>query len=242
MIHLFRTFLMPPLVLLVLTATCQAQTIKLPEEVRGSPGMILVPAVTDCETVLWVVPKGSALQIVPPDLLKNTKTAICICTVPGTYHIQAIVAKDSTPAWAMTKVIVEGTPPGPGPGPGPDPLPPDDPLTAAFQKAYNSDPDPQKAVRLPILIDCMNQASDSSMDPSVKTLVHLNKAVHALTEKLVGEKANGALAKTRDAVGIHLNANLPTSTVPDMPITEADRNKCRTHYAKVAAALKGVKP
>lgn len=124
------------LTVLVVTITAlpvHAQTVKLPPEVKGQPGLILVEAETDCTEVLWVVPPNSGLQIIPSRLLKDTKTAACVALYPGRYPIQAIVAKGDKPAYAVTTVVVGDAPPiPPDPGPKPpDPKPPDPPSPSA---------------------------------------------------------------------------------------------------------------
>src|SRR5262245_34464177 len=134
------------LTLLLWPALCQAQTVKLPPEVKAEPGMVLVKSETDCPTVEWWAPDGG-LQVIPSDLLKDTKTAVCFAMKPGRYRLQAVVAKGDKPAYAMTTVIVVNPGPTP-PGPGPEPVPPTDPFAKAILDAYSGSPEPDKAESL----------------------------------------------------------------------------------------------
>ncbi len=112
----------------------------------------------------------------------------------------------------------------------------------ALQAAYDSDTGAQKAAQLGILTGVMQGASDAVYlkDTSGNYLTTSHKqladATHMLTERMVGA---GQLPKTRAAVGVYLNANLPRQ---EAPMDEAARAKINAAYSKVAAALKGVRP
>lgn len=108
---------------------------KLPEKVTGEPGtFIRVSAVTDCPVVQWYSP-DSRLQLFPPDLLKNSKTAVVIEQSPAT--VTVIIGKDT-----------DTDPDVPDP-PDPDDDKIDDVLYDPIFKSYqeNTNPDKRKHIR-----------------------------------------------------------------------------------------------
>lgn len=107
--------------LLLAASPADAQVLKLQQDLKAAPGMIIVPAETDCPTIEWWAPDGG-LQVIPGSLLKNSQTAVCFAVTPGVYRLQAIGAKDSKPLYAVTTITV-GTPTPPVP-----PVPPVPPI------------------------------------------------------------------------------------------------------------------
>lgn len=92
----------------------------LPAEVRGGVNeFIVVTATTDCDKLEWFGCEPS-LQVFPPQLLKDTKSAI-VCGPRGRYRLFAYGAKGNTPTKRGECLVVIGdAPPGPNP-PGPQP-------------------------------------------------------------------------------------------------------------------------
>lgn len=114
-------------VLLVLTwpALCWAQSVKLPQEVKGDPGawIVVVPESKDGGEVKWKVGKG--LTLVPIDrLFPGQKAAGVVVQGPkGRYEVWAWNAKGDVASDLAVTTVVIGEAPDPGPGPGPDPGP-----------------------------------------------------------------------------------------------------------------------
>ncbi len=167
-----------------------------------------------------------------------TKGHVYIVRAAGNGEVELIVAPDLSGKNLIRRVLqvsVEPSPTPPGPGPGPTP----DPLVASLQAAFTADVGATKGGQLVLLTSIMEEASRSALDPTVTTTQQLANAVHAVTEQKVGEKAKGALTKTRDAAGLFLNANMPA--LSKNPITDAERKQVSAAYARVGAALRGVK-
>lgn len=111
-------------VFLALTALpTWAQSVKLPTEVKGEPGVfVVVSAETDCPTLRWVA-LDAGLSMIPPGLLKDSKQAVVMAGRAGRYRILAYGAKGDQPSEPAISVVVLGdAPPDPGPKP-PDPGP-----------------------------------------------------------------------------------------------------------------------
>jgi hypothetical protein len=111
--------------LLLLAGSAFGQSLKLPPEIAAEPGMILVPATTDCATVEWWAPDGG-VSLIPAELLKESRTAVCFALKPGRFRLVGFAAKGDKPVYAVTTLVVGQSPEPPGPGPGP-PDPPNPP-------------------------------------------------------------------------------------------------------------------
>jgi hypothetical protein len=124
----------PVLLLLLLPPPAAAQTLTLPDKVQADGSLVVVKATTDCKDLRWLV-IDPGITLVPPDLLKNSLTALVVVGKTGSYRLLAVGAKGDASVVAMTTIVV-GTPPdpGPGPGPGPDPKPDPKPVPASKVK------------------------------------------------------------------------------------------------------------
>lgn len=109
---------------LVLTPIAWGQSVELPPTVQAEPGTFaIIPAKTDCGNLQWVV-IDPGLSMIPPALLKDSKTAVVMSGKAGQYRLLAYGAKaDVASPPAICTVIIGTAPPGPGPGPGPGPTP-----------------------------------------------------------------------------------------------------------------------
>lgn len=112
------------LLLATLAVPGLGQSVKLPAEVKGDPGtIVVVKAQTDCTGLRWL-PLDPGLSQIPPDLLKDSRTAVVMAGKPGRYRLLAYGAlKDAASEPAVCTVVIGEAPPGPGPGPGPGPQP-----------------------------------------------------------------------------------------------------------------------
>ena len=125
------------LITLLLFAPSQlyAQSVKLPSEVKATPGFVFITAETDCTEVKWISPDG--LQIIPSQLLKDSKTAVGIVPLlqqgqtGASYRLYAYGAKGDKASEPALCTVIVGSGPAPPipPGPGPVPPKPPDPPT-----------------------------------------------------------------------------------------------------------------
>jgi hypothetical protein len=117
-----------------IVACAAPPSLKLPDRVNGDPGdFIMVTADTTGKNVQWFS-CDSNLKIFPASLLKETKTAVVTCRVPGSYKLMAITcAGDELSPVATTVVVVGKPPPTPTPTPTPDPSPDVNPGPAPIQ-------------------------------------------------------------------------------------------------------------
>lgn len=114
------------LLALALPAYAAPPELVLPKEVTGDPAaFVIVPATTTGKTVSWkAIDPG--LNVFPPALLKDTKTAVVSAAKPGRYRLLAVTAAgDEVSPFAETVVVIGGVEPIPDPKPKPDPKPPD---------------------------------------------------------------------------------------------------------------------
>lgn len=141
----------------------------LPGEVVGDEGMfIVVNATTNCSVVRWYV-IDPGLSLLPPELLKDTKTAI-VSGKKGRYRLLAYTAIGDTPsAPSITTVIVGNAPPAPVP-PGPGPVPP----------GPTPPPSPAKQLRVILVYE-----SSANMTKDQMTALYSPKVVEYLNAKTV---------------------------------------------------------
>lgn len=102
-------------------------TLTLPARVEGDPGdFVQVKAETNGKEVRWFA-VDTNLKVFPTQLLKDSKTAVVICSTPGSYGLIAYTALGDLPSDpARTTIIIRGPPAPPTPPvpPGPTPVPP----------------------------------------------------------------------------------------------------------------------
>lgn len=124
------------LTLLCLIGTLSLQAapppLTLPAKVSGPAGsFVAITAETTGKTVRWLsLDKG--LHLFPPDLLKDTHTAVVCSSNPGTYRLLAVTAiADEVSNPVICCVVIEGATPGPTPSPTPPPAPAPQPTAKA---------------------------------------------------------------------------------------------------------------
>lgn len=133
-------------------------------------------------------------------------------------------------------VYTDPVPPGPGPGPGPDPPPPSDPLTKAFQDAYNQDKDADRAKSLAFL-----QAAYAAMANAALTRTEKTNAAFVAWMKTVVEAPGVGLTQPqvknlRTAIGQELSRAWGGTVLT--PLTPAN---AAAELGVVAKALAGVR-
>ena len=97
------------------------QSVKLPAEIRGSPGVpIPLEPVVEGGTVVWLQP-DPGLSLFPAAFFGGTNNNAIVVGATGRYRLWAVVAKDSKVAKAECLVVIGNAPPVP---PGPGPMPP----------------------------------------------------------------------------------------------------------------------
>lgn len=116
------------LALLCLAPLAGAQSVKLPAQVSGDPGVIVVvKADTDCAGLKWVC-LDPGLSMIPVELLQNSRTAVVMAGKAGSYRLLAYGAKGDAASEPAVCVVVLGPP---APPPVPTPTPPVPPAPAA---------------------------------------------------------------------------------------------------------------
>jgi hypothetical protein len=228
---------------LIGTTAALSQDITLPTKVQGEPGVFLVvTAQTKGASVCWycVTP---GLSMIPPQLLKDSKSAVVLAAKPGKYTIIAWTAVNNQPTDAATCVLVVGsppdpgpTPPGPGPGPSPGPTPPSE-LVQALNSALVKDGKNAAALELCKKIAAVARilADKGKSDASLKTAGD----VYTLWNKSIKNVVQPSdILQTRLAIGAYLNSKLPTAL--DAALDAPTRQQMFEEFSKIAAALEGL--
>lgn len=115
------------LLLTVCAVRAAAQTVKLPAEVKADPGaLVVIRAETDCPALQWLA-LDPGLQLIPADLLKDTRAAVGLAARAGRYRVLAYGAKGDAASPPAVCVVAVGAAPGPGPVPPTPPTPVPDP-------------------------------------------------------------------------------------------------------------------
>ena len=223
--------------LLLFVTAAQAQTLKLPTEVRGDPGaFIRVPAETDCKEVRWF-PIDRGLNVFPVELLRDSKTAIVTASRPGKYRLLAYTAKGDVPSLpAECYVIVGDVPPGPDPVPPIPPIPPTpSPLTPAFQAAYDKETATDKAASLAKLKSLYGQgAGNVANAENVQALDDMMRSIAAALG------VSGKLVGVQQEIRKEVLKVVPTDFA--RALTPQEKQDIANTYSQIAKGLEGVKP
>ena len=153
-------------------------------------------------------------------------------------EVELVINPDLTGANEVRRCLSvdNGTPPVPPPTPPAPPVPPTppaptDPLTKAFQVAYDSDVDSDKAADAAFL-SSVYKAAPALLTPDVKTYADLFTKLSSVIHTPGVGFPKGKIPKLMAAVGAELNADLGTNAAA--PI---DAAKATAAFAKVADAL-----
>jgi hypothetical protein len=230
--------LLATLLLVLLPAWSQAQTVTLPETATAEVGdFAVVHATSDGPTVKWFFP-DSGLKVFPPEILRDPKTLVVWARTAGKYRIVAWTAKGDAPSDPAVCTVVVGTPP-PGPNPpGPTPPPtPADPFTQAVQTAYASETAANKA-QLKASLAGVYQAGVTLAQDS--TLATAGDLLNALSAKAQAAGVAGAtvLPAVKKVIQAELQAHLPSSASSALDATT--RQTAASEFGKVAQALGAV--
>lgn len=229
-----RTFVW--LTLLLAAGPLWGQKVTLPKEVAADPGTFaVVKAETDCSSLRWVA-LDPGLSLMPPELLRDTRSAVVMAGKPGRYRLLAYGAlKDQASEPAIVVVVVgQAPPPGPDPGPGPGPV---DPLTATLQAAYAGEADPAKAKQLEGLRAFYRQAQQTVATPSITTWGGLFGVMRSAAAAM---ELSGKLPAVQRTIQAELVKVLPTDAA--LPLDPPGRQLAANTFARIASALEGVKP
>lgn len=174
------------LALLLAAAGANAQSIKLPPEIKGQPGLpVLVVPEVDGGNVVWFQP-DPGLVLIDSTFFGGTSKNVIAFGPAGRYRLWAAVAKADKIVKAETLVIIGDAPPvppgpGPGPGPGPTPVPPD--------------PQPPAPIAEPGLHVLIVHETEDKLTPKQKAIV---------TSTTLRGYLDGACAKDKDGPGYRI--------------------------------------
>lgn len=231
---------------LVAVGFANGQSLKLPTEVRGSPGsFVVVRAETDGAKVKWYS-LSAGLNVFPAELLADKKATVVTANAPGRYRLMAWTAIGGEPSDAEIVQVVIGDvpPPGPGPvpppGPGPVPPPPGpiDPLTKRIYDALLADTDSptDKRKHAAALAGFYAAMAAHVGDKSIATigdfLSDYRKAIPSIIPA-------GAISGTRKVCGAEVS-NLAGED-PDKAIDDSMRAAFVDLFKKIAASLESFK-
>lgn len=101
--------------------------ITVPEDaIQATVGdFVIVAAISDAKSIVWVVPDFNVLSRLPADELANKNKLIVGCKRSGIHSVYAVAVDDQgrISDQKSVKIHVKGGEPGPEPGPGPEPAP-----------------------------------------------------------------------------------------------------------------------
>jgi hypothetical protein len=212
------------------SADGEPAALRLPAEVRGRPGrLVVVTAETPAARVRWHACGGPDRPDLwcPPD----GKTLLLCTPTPGRYELLAWTAAGSEPTEAVAcAVLIETPEPPPPPGPA-------DPFLTALQAAWAAESGTDKAHQRDLLVSLYRVAArDTVRQPQLQTAGDLLAALQQAARSLLPADA---LAKVRAAVAAELRAKLPTD--PAAPLDAAARDRCREQLERVAKALEALR-
>ena len=196
-----------------------------PAEVAANPGEFAVVE-ADCHegtAVSWYGP-DAGLSVIPPRLLRDPRSAVCMAGKPGRYRLVCFTAVGEGGRVTMTGphvcTVVVGTP-------GPD-----DPLAAKLRDAFDNEASSDRYSQLRKLAELYRQAGDVARRPEVNTAGKL----FAVLSKAASELGlGGALPKVQAAVRSELVTVLPTD-----PNGGFDPALAAAVFGKIARALENI--
>jgi len=218
----------------------------IPAEVRGQPGeFLVVKAETPGKDVRWVL-LDQGPNLLPPELLRDSKTAVVYCLKPGTYRLLAYTAKGDEPSEPRICRIIIGnqpSPPGPDPkppGPKPPVPPPVDPLLAKFRDAYAADKSDAAAKKQQVAALTGLYAAMAEHVQEDKTLATTGEVLADLqrTAKAMVLRAE-VLVELRKMIAAEISAALGTN--PATALDAALRGKASETFNKISKLLEQVK-
>ncbi len=232
---------------LVFATLACCQSIHLPAALNvATPGLVVItPNDVDGDMIAWVSINPD-MQLVPSNLLANSKTAIGVALKPGSYPVRALAAKAVNGSavlspWSECIVTVGGTPVPPVPPVPPlppvppvPPLPPTpvDVLAKPMADAYTADPSATKAAQKMKIISYYQSAAkicSSYVGPANKMYTALQNEQDRLGV------AESDLATTRAIVGHAFQQLLPID--PNASLTAAQGQATADVFTRAAAIL-----
>jgi hypothetical protein len=209
-----------PLLLLVIAAD-PVPTIKLPAEVKASPGrLVQLKAETTGATVKWALTSDEADLIPFPD----GKLAVFAAAKPGRYLVLAWTATGNEPSDAARCVIVVGD------------AKPIDPFAAELRKLYDADTSAEKANRVQQLAALYREAITTVEKPEIRTAGQLADRLKAAAALAI---PNDALIPLRKRLAEEIAQHLPTDAAQ---VLEAkDRRDAAQLFDRIATTLEGLK-
>lgn len=220
------------LLLLLVTPPLWGQSVKLPAEVKVEPGTFgVVAAETDCKEVRWVV-LDTGLSLIPPGLLKDSRSAVVMAGREGRYRLLAYGAKGDVPSEPVICTVVVGTPKPPDP---PDPPSPNDPLYPSLKKGYDACTEGDKGVLVGTLSGLY-----SGMAAKVKTETYANWGVLFTDLEVQGRALGlgGKLTPLQTAIAAEFKTKFPSKA--SEPLTGAGKDLAATQFARVAKLLEAL--
>lgn len=202
---------MKALILVVMSAAL-GQTVELPAEVKGQPGMP-IPIIAKGDlgaNVTWLTP-DKGLAVVDGGFFGGDSRKAMLFGPQGNYRLWAITAKgDKVSALAECRVII-GTP-GPDPGPtppGPDPGPePTDTLWVPLKSAWAAEPDATRKADRDALARLYEEGASYARAGKFAKLVELNQVLTDARKSLMGDR----LPKLREVLNAESARVLGTMT------------------------------
>jgi hypothetical protein len=203
--------------------------VSLPAELKGEPGVfVIVKAETDCATLRWLV-LDAGLSLIPPELLKDSRTAVVMAGQAGRFRLLAFGAKGDLPTDPAVCTIIVGSIPPPVP---PTP-PPSDPLSRGLLDAFHQEPAADQT-KLSLLLGLYRAAVQEVQTANQPTLLAFKDATKQARISLIGE----ALPRVRAAITAELDHVLPRS--PTVALTAENRKLCAETFARIVKALEGI--
>lgn len=218
--------------------------IELPVEMTAPrTGFVILTAKTTCKTVRWrILDDGPSM--LPPEMLKDSKTLCLFVDKPGRYRVLAMTAKSEDEIGdALMTLTVLGpgpAPPEPPPAPPSPPKPPQptDPFVARLQAAYDADPAPMAdksthRARLSGLYIAMAQHCD---EPTITTTAQLKADLVKTAAKLA---LPDMLVQVRKVIAAEVASCLDAS--PGASLTTESRGAAKACFTRISASLDALK-
>ena len=216
-------------------ACAQAQTVKLPSEIKGDIGQFIAIKAEADGTSVKFYPLDPGLSVFPADLLTDKKTTVVVAARAGRYRVLAWTAKGDVPGDPVVCTVIVGNVPPVPPGPAPPVPPTPDALTDKIGEALRTETDPDKSRLRQAFADHYRQAGVVADDATVMTWGDLFRKMgqDATTRGLVGK-----LPKVQAVVGVYLSAELTTDRNRAMA---GERDRAKAAFLTVATALENAK-
>jgi hypothetical protein len=202
-----------------------------PAEVKDSVGDWIRVSAISKNPVQWYSTDKN-LKVFPPELLRDSKTAVVTAMKAGRYRLLCWTADNNVPSPAAEVVIVVIDDNGPPP---PDPTPPDTGFFVDLKRLYDADKSEDKSTTLAKLTGFYKALAGYISKPDSVTVGDFRNDWQAAMNEVLGDVPADSLSDCRRLIGQKIGAALGSDA--DAKLDPDIRPKAKSALTEITTAL-----